>query len=235
PCELAMIFAPVLTYWTFSTFLYAMSVFKITSVELHRIPTDQKLRPANRVTVSKVLRTVAMQHAIQIMASYAVAVLTRPSNIDAWRMESLLWVLVKIGVGMLMMDAWQYWMHRWFHTNRYLYKTFHSIHHELTVPFAYGALYNHPLEGILLDMVGGGVPSVVLNMHPWTSALFFSFATLKTVDDHCGYTLPWDPLQRLFRNNAAYHDRHHWGKGIRYNYSQPFFTHWDIYMGTDYE
>jgi sphinganine C4-monooxygenase len=35
---------------------------------------------------------------------------------------------------------------------------------------------------------------------------FFTCSTIKTVDDHCGYALPWDPVQHLTSNNAAYHD-----------------------------
>jgi hypothetical protein len=45
------------------------------------------------------------------------------------------------------MDAWQYVLHRTFHESRFLYKHFHSHHHRLYVPYAFGALYNHPLEG----------------------------------------------------------------------------------------
>lgn len=41
------------------------------------------------------------------------------------------------------------------HVNTYLYKHIHSHHHRLTVPYAYGALYNHPLEALLLDTLGG--------------------------------------------------------------------------------
>ena len=33
----------------------------------------------------------------------------------------------------------------------------HSHHHRLVVPYAYGALYNHPLEALLLDTLGGVV------------------------------------------------------------------------------
>lgn len=114
----------------------------------------------------------------------------------------------------------QYWLHRIMHKNRYLYRKFHSVHHRLTVPYAFGALYNHPVEGFCMDSLGGAIPSLLLNMHPWTSTLFFCLATLKTVDDHCGYAWPWDPLQFLFSNNAKYHDIHHWGKGRMYNFSQ---------------
>ena len=61
---------------------------------------------------------------------------------------------------------------------------------------------------------------------------FFSCSTLKTVDDHCGYALPWDPLQHLTSNNAGYHDVHHQSWGIKTNFSQPFFTFWDRMLGT---
>lgn len=79
---------------------------------------------------------------------------------------------------------------------------------------------------------------------------FFTGSTIKTVDDHCGYALPWDPLQHLTSNNAGYHDVHHqsWGIKVRRflppyactwadqwrqtNFSQPFFTFWDRILGT---
>jgi len=61
---------------------------------------------------------------------------------------------------------------------------------------------------------------------------FFTCSTIKTVDDHCGYAFPWDPLQHVTSNNAAYHDVHHQSWGIKTNFSQPFFTFWDRFLGT---
>jgi sphinganine C4-monooxygenase len=61
---------------------------------------------------------------------------------------------------------------------------------------------------------------------------FFTCSTIKTVDDHSGYAFPWDPLQHITSNNAAYHDIHHQGWGIKTNFSQPFFTFWDRLLGT---
>jgi sphinganine C4-monooxygenase len=62
--------------------------------------------------------------------------------------------------------------------------------------------------------------------------VFFAFSAIKTVDDHCGYALPWDPLQHITSNNAGYHDIHHQSWGIKTNFSQPFFTFWDRFLGT---
>jgi sphinganine C4-monooxygenase len=113
--------------------------------------------------------------------------------------------------------------------------TFHSRHHRLYVPYAYGALYNHPVEGFLLDTLGTGLAYLLGGMTVRQSMWFFTGSAIKTVDDHCGYALPFDPLQRLFPNNAGYHDIHHQSWGIKTNFSQPFFIFWDRCLGTMWE
>uniref|UniRef100_J3MEE7 aldehyde oxygenase (deformylating) n=1 Tax=Oryza brachyantha TaxID=4533 RepID=J3MEE7_ORYBR len=91
----------------------------------------------------------------------------------------------------------------------------------------------HPVEGLLLDTVGGAVAFLAYGMSPRASVVFFSLCAAKGVDDHCGLWLPAaNPLQRAFRNNTAYHDVHHQRRGGRYNYSQPFFVTWDKVFGT---
>ena len=109
---------------------------------------------------------------------------------------------------------------------------FHSRHHRLYVPYAYGALYNHPVEGFLLDTLGAALAFKVAMMSPRQGLCLFVGCTFKTVDDHAGYALPWDPLQHLTGNNATYHDIHHQSWGIKTNFSQPFFTFWDRLLGT---
>lgn len=100
------------------------------------------------------------------------------------------------------------------------------------MPYAYGALYNHPFEGFLLDTLGASIAYKLAGMNTRQGMAFFTGSTIKTVDDHCGYALPWDPLQRITTNNAGYHDVHHQSWGIKTNFSQPFFTFWDQLLGT---
>ncbi|KAF2787389.1 sphinganine hydroxylase-like protein Sur2 [Melanomma pulvis-pyrius CBS 109.77] len=134
--------------------------------------------------------------------------------------------------GILVVDTWEYFLHRAMHMNKWLYVTLHSRHHRLYVPYAYGALYNHPVEGFLLDTLGTGLAYLVSGMTVRQSIWFFAGSSAKTVDDHCGYSLPWDPLQHITSNNASYHDIHHQSWGIKSNFSQPFFTFWDSLCGT---
>ncbi|XP_020255054.1 sphinganine C4-monooxygenase 1-like isoform X2 [Asparagus officinalis] len=141
-------------------------------------------------------------------------------------------IIMQFMVAMFVLDTWQYFMHRYMHMNKFLYKHIHSNHHRLIVPYAYGALYNHPLEGLLLDTVGGVLSFLISGMTPRTSIFFFSFATIKSINDHCGLWLPGNPLNLLFDNNSAYHDVHHQLYGNKYNFSQPFFVVWDRVLGT---
>ncbi|KAI4086854.1 MAG: hypothetical protein LQ344_007217 [Seirophora lacunosa] len=150
------------------------------------------------------------------------------AHIMYWYMAPAL----QYGIAILVVDTWQYFLHRAMHMNKWMYTTFHSRHHRLYVPYAYGALYNHPFEGFLLDTLGASIAYKVAGMNTRQGMWFFTGSTLKTVDDHCGYALPWDPLQRLTSNNAGYHDVHHQSWGIKTNFSQPFFTFWDRLLGT---
>lgn len=154
---------------------------------------------------------------------------------EMWAAQLIYWVLIpalQFGVAIFFVDTWQYFLHRAMHMNKWLYTTLHSRHHRLYVPYAFGALYNHPVEGFMLDTLGAGIAYLVTGMTTRQGMWFFTCSTIKTVDDHCGYAFPWDPLQHITSNNAAYHDVHHQSWGIKTNFSQPFFTFWDRILGT---
>ncbi|KAI9278360.1 fatty acid hydroxylase superfamily-domain-containing protein [Phascolomyces articulosus] len=152
----------------------------------------------------------------------------------AFGLYNYVWPCVQFFVAMVIMDAHQYFLHRLFHINKFLYKHIHSHHHRLYVPYSFGALYNHPVEGFLLDTLGATIAFELTGMSPKLGMLFFSFSNMKTVDDHCGYSFPWDPLQYFFGNNVVYHDIHHQPYGIKKNFSQPYFTFWDWLLDTQY-
>lgn len=134
--------------------------------------------------------------------------------------ELLYWVLVPLSqyfVATFVVDTWQYFIHRAMHLNSWLYRNFHSRHHRLYVPYAFGAIYNHPVEGLLVDILGYGIAFKLARMSVRQGTWFFTIATIKGVIDHSGFELPWDPFHLLTENNAYYHDIHHqsWGMKVR--------------------
>ena len=56
---------------------------------------------------------------------------------------------------MIVLDAWQFAFHRLFHEVEWLYKHVHVWHHRMFIPFAYGALYQHPFEMLIMDTLSG--------------------------------------------------------------------------------
>ncbi|KAJ0965113.1 hypothetical protein J5N97_026251 [Dioscorea zingiberensis] len=228
--ELLGTFVPIVVYWAYSGLYVVLDGKAMDNYRLHtRAEEDVK----NIVSKATVVKGVLIQQAFQIVVSLSLfAIISDDSSQTVKPQPCLLVMVMQFMVAMVVMDTWQYFIHRYMHLNKFLYKHVHSKHHTLVVPYAFGALYNHPLEGLLLDTVGGALSFLVSGMTPRTGIFFFSFATIKTVDDHCGLWLPGNILHVFFSNNSAYHDVHHQLYGSKYNFSQPFFVMWDKILGT---
>jgi sphinganine C4-monooxygenase len=225
--ELFQLVAPLIGYWSLCIFYDILD--NSTSPVVKRYRLTDAIR-ANTVTKSHVVVRVIIQHVIQTALGLTVLffdphMCQKPEK--SWPRTCFDFVLA-----MFVMDAWQFWIHRWMHVNKFLYNNIHSTHHKLYAPYAYGALYNHPLEAFFLDCLGGVTTMYVTGMSCKTTGYLYTFASMKVVFDHCSYVFPLNPVYSLFDNNARYHLLHHDLRGFKNNYSQPFFTIWDRIMGT---
>lgn len=254
--HLALI-APVVAYWLLSGLFFAAD--HLDWWHHYRIHELEEVKLRNKACPYDVLREVVQQHIVQSVVGLMFVKFDGPSMTGfelgrAWDLKHSHWLVerfvpdwvvylaatylvlaIKILVGFVVIDTWQYWCHRTMHMNKWLYRTFHSRHHRLYVPYAFGALYNHPVEGFLLDTVGTGIAAIVTMQTPREQLVMYTLATLKTVDDHCGYALPWDLYRWVFPNNLIYHDIHHQMWGIKTNFSQPFFCFWDKVTKTEFQ
>lgn len=219
-------FAPIVVYWIYAGFYHLLP-----PLDNYRLHTTRDEEDKNLVPFKAVVKGVLLQQLVQ--AIVALILFTVTSNATGVMVQpSITKQIVQIVIAMFVMDTWQYFVHRYMHQNKYLYRHIHSQHHRLVVPYAIGALYNHPIEGLLLDTVGGAISFLISRMTARTAVVFFCFAVVKTVDDHCGLWLPGNIFHLFFQNNTAYHDIHHQLQGLKYNYSQPFFPIWDKLLGT---
>ncbi|KAH9479614.1 Sphingolipid C4-hydroxylase SUR2 [Psilocybe cubensis] len=253
--------SPLVAYWSLSLFFHYLDMSDWKWLEKYRIHESAEVKSKNLVSRSHVVWAVIVQQIIQtalglLWLDSEGSVHTPNHAKELGRIATMLygvlgdrlspWALARVSnfvywwaipiaqfmAAIFIIDTWQYFLHRGMHNNKFLYKQFHSWHHRLYVPYAFGSLYNHPVEGFILDTCGALLAEWATRLSTRQAMLLFIFSTLKTVDDHCGYSLPWDPLQMLTGNNADYHDIHHQVIGIKSNFAQPFFVHWDILLGT---
>lgn len=228
--EFWMAAAPVIVYWIVSLYFDILDHSSHPYILKHRVTRRDRGRE-NQVGRLAVIQRVILQHVLQTLVGI-VGLLAEPDHCSAIKPKSWLQSSMQFIIGMFIMDAWQYWIHRAVHVNTWLYKHIHSVHHQLLTVYAYGALYNNPIEAILLDTMGAGVSMYLSGMTCKVATCFFVFSTIKTVVDHSNYRFPLNPLHDLLPNCAAYHDVHHDIRGIKKNFSQPFFTYWDHLCGT---
>lgn len=220
--------APIVVYW-----IYAGAYQILPPLDRYRMHSRKEEELRNLVSLPTVIKGVLLQQLVQATVALSLFSMTSKVGLTGKSLQpSFLVQIFQVLIAMFVMDTWQYFVHRYMHQNKFLYRHVHSQHHKLVVPYAIGALYNHPLEGLLLDTLGGAISFLVSGMTAQTAVFFFTFAVIKTIDDHCGLWLPGNIFHILFQNNTAYHDIHHQLQGTKYNYSQPFFVLWDKLLGT---
>ncbi|KAG0648065.1 Syringomycin response [Hyphodiscus hymeniophilus] len=132
-----------------------------------------------------------------------------PSQWEQYTASILYFVILPIfqfGSAMILADTFQYFTHRAFHVNKWLYRNIHYLHHDIYVPFAYGAFYNHPLETIPIDCIGLPLCLHICRLSNRQSALFGAIWTFKTVVDHCGYSFDWNPCNIICSKSVQFHD-----------------------------
>lgn len=109
-------------------------------------------------------------------------------------------------------------MHRMLHIP-FLYKHIHKVHHTWTTAVSICALYCHPIEHVLGNMVPLTIPALILGkrLHFTTLVWITSRRVIGATIAHSGYNFPYEPAEMFpFKTFAAYHDFHH-GNNINNN------------------
>ncbi|KAK8951128.1 Sphinganine C(4)-monooxygenase 1 [Platanthera zijinensis] len=220
---------PIVVYWIYSGIYY----FIFEHFDDYRLHTKEEEDAKNKaISKGTVAKGVLLCQFIQFSLSFLVLLIKRKEGELVPAPQPQMHVIfLQIFIGIAVMDTWQYFAHRTLHTNEFLYKHVHSWHHKVVASYGFGALYTHPIEGLITDTGGGILTYLISGMSPRTAMFFMSYATIKAIDDHSGMWLPGNILH-FFENNSAYHDIHHQPYGLKYNYSNLFFVNWDRLLGT---
>lgn len=151
---------PILLYWVYTAVLQIVE----SRFPDFKIPVVKELEDKNLVSKPTVIVGVLLQQFGQATIAGLLFLLIGPTTLGYTTTMDYqktfmapLHTTVQFLFAMLVSDTWQYLIHQCMHENKFLYKYTYSCYHRLVALYAYGALYNHPLEGLVVDTMSGAV------------------------------------------------------------------------------
>ena len=179
----------------------ALCAFKIQPSRPYSISGNEG-KPA-QPSLRRVCARVALLQLCIVAPACALLAASGAINADLSHVPGALDVLRDVALCICVEEVLFYYSHRALHS-RALYARIHKVHHRFVAPIALAALYAHPIEAALSNVLPLLVGPMLLRSHVTTVWLWTLLGVLGTQFHHCGYhmTPQWD-LQPRF------HDRHH--------------------------
>jgi len=128
-------------------------------------------------------------------------------------------------------DFYIYWMHRWQHRNRYMWRLHEAHHSPVSVDWLSGSR-SHCLE-ILINQTVEFAPIVLLGASPEVIPLKGAISAVWGMYIHANVNVKTGWLQRIINGPEMHRWHHTMGKGMRSNFSTKLAI-WDWMFGTAY-
>lgn len=183
-----------------------------------------KIQPSRRPTASTLLHCAGVtlyNHVFLVLPASVAQWAWRPPVDLPDQAPSLLELIAGV-IGNLLLFDFQYFIwHLLHHKIRWLYMTFHAIHHNYSSPFA---LATQCLGGWELVTVGfwTTLNPVILRCHLLTTWTFMVLHVYVSIEDHCGYDFPWSTSRLIpfgIYGGPSKHDVHHQQTAISHHIS----------------
>ncbi|KAG7473279.1 hypothetical protein MATL_G00094040 [Megalops atlanticus] len=193
-----------------------------------------KIQPGRSPTRAMILHCLGVtlyNHLLLVLPAAVAQWVWRPPVPLPERAPALLELMCGVTGNLLLFDFQYFIWHLLHHRIRWLYVTFHAIHHDYVAPFA---LATQCLGGWELVTVGfwTTLNPVLLRCHVLTTWAFMVVHVYVSVEDHCGYDFPWSTSRLVpfgLYGGPSKHDVHHQKPNTNF---APHFAHWDKLFGT---
>jgi fatty acid hydroxylase domain-containing protein 2 len=191
-------------YWFFGLF-YVLFDSTLKPAFIRKYKTQPSTNePVDREMLKKAVKVVLFnQIFVSIPMSYLGYYLAKLKNFPILLTDipSFTTVMIHL-IGCILIDEIGfYYSHRLMH-HGVLYKWIHKQHHEWTSPVAITAIYCHPIEHLLSNVLPVGLGPVLMKSHVGVGWIWYTIALLTTLNNHSGYHFP-------LCHSSEFHDFHH--------------------------
>ncbi|CAE7633913.1 unnamed protein product, partial [Symbiodinium microadriaticum] len=147
------------------------------------------------------LPLIAFNFVLQVVVGVPFLIYLLPaSSLDWHALPSTETLARDITVWLLVEEVCFFYVHRWLHQDKRMYAAVHKLHHTWTAPISIVAIYCHPFEHLVSNIIPVLLGPLICRSHAASFGVFLSVGTVHTLAVHSGY---W------FCDDNGMHDEHH--------------------------
>lgn len=109
--------------------------------------------------------------------------------LEAENQPTFVKLLLDLCVCNILLEISSYLVHRLMHT-KHFYKRFHKIHHEFKLPIPMEAMYNHPVEHVIMSLVPVYIGPVLIRTHFSVFFIWLFINLISAMTDHANIHIP---------------------------------------------
>jgi sterol desaturase/sphingolipid hydroxylase (fatty acid hydroxylase superfamily) len=141
------------------------------------------------------------------------------------------WALIyQLVIFSVVAEFGRYWMHRWSHNNKYLWR-FHVVHHCPSRLYQFNGYRIHPLN-YLWNYFLGQFPLVLLGASQEVILLYFVFSSIIAAFQHANIDSKSGFLNWIFSTNELHRWHHTTDQSIGHKNHGSVLIIWDIVFGS---
>lgn len=174
--------------------------------------------------------TIAQNYVLSILIfGIIISFIDNSTGISRLQLFAKIPILAQLIFFVVTHDLYIYWMHRWMHKNKWLWRIHEAHHSPKKVDWLSGSR-SHPLE-IILNQTIEFAPIILLGAPVEVIAYKGLISAIWGMYIHCNVDIQSGWLQKIINGPEMHRWHHSTGKGRNRNFATKF-AFWDWFFGT---
>jgi sterol desaturase/sphingolipid hydroxylase (fatty acid hydroxylase superfamily) len=194
-----------IAYWSLSIFFFLLDLFLYKFGDIKKYKYLIKYQKSFDIEIYYNCFKSSLKTFVFVIPGYTVLLSLVASYFNCFEYNyNYIEQILRFIFGIIVQDMIFFYVHRYFHMNKRLYRMIHSEHHKMINNYAIGTLYAHHVENICLNLFSVFISPLIVGIKYPLLEIWFIGAMIIPIFSHCGYK-----FGGIFKRLNESHDLHH--------------------------